>query len=159
MTDVATRTSADAGQVGFTSRSALEPQALVPRAERGATSIADSVVTKIASIAAREVDGVTGLGGSLSSAVDQVVGRIRGKEHATAGVAVEVGSTQAAVDLIVRMQYPVAIHEVADQIRQNVIDRIGTLVGLEVVEVNIAVIDLVFPEEHDEQSPPASRVQ
>ncbi len=159
MTDVATKARTGAGQVGVTPASALEPQAIAPPAERGATSIADSVVTKIAAIAAREVDGVAGLGGSLSHTVDQVVGRIRGKEHATAGVAVEVGSTQAAVDLIVRMQYPVAVHEVADQIRQNVIDRIGTLVGLEVVEVNIAVIDLVFPEEHDEQPPPAPRVQ
>ena len=120
--------------------------------DQGSTSIDDSVVAKIAAIAAREVDGVADLGGNLSGALGNVVGRIRGSEHRTAGVGVEVGSRQAAVDINCKMQYPASIHEVADSMRQNVIDRIESMTGLQVVEVNIAVNDLVFPGGENEEA-------
>lgn len=121
--------------------------------DRGSTSIDDSVVAKIAALAAREVDGVANLGGNLSGALGSVVGRIRGSDHRTAGVGVEVGSRQAAVDINCQMEYPASIHEVAESIRQNVIDRIESMSGLEVVEVNIAVNDLVFPGDDSEEGP------
>lgn len=115
--------------------------------ERGTTSIDDSVVAKIAGLAAREVDGIAALGGNLSGPLGNMVGRIRGSEHRTTGVGVEVGSRQAAVDINCQMQYPASIHEVAESVRQNVIDRIESMTGLEVVEVNVAVNDLVFESE------------
>jgi uncharacterized alkaline shock family protein YloU len=121
--------------------------------DRGTTTIDDGVVAKIAGIATREVSGVASMGGSLSGAIADVVGRIRGEEHATSGVGVEVGTKQAAVDLSITVQYPATITEVASSVRDNVIDRIEKLTGLEVVEVNIAVADLAFPggeEEGDE---------
>lgn len=117
--------------------------------EQGTTTIADNVVSKVAALAAREVDGVAELGGSLSNALGSVVGRIRGggggNDPSTAGVGVEVGTTQAAVDLTMKVLYPASIHQVADAVRQNVIDRIESMTGLDVVEVNIAVVDMVFP--------------
>lgn len=112
--------------------------------EHGTTTIAESVVAKVAALAAREVEGVDSLGGTLSGAIAGVVGRIRGDEHKTAGVGVEVGTKQAAVDLSMTVGYPASIHQVAEAVRQNVIDRIQSMTGLEVVEVNIAVIDLAF---------------
>jgi uncharacterized alkaline shock family protein YloU len=119
----------------------------------GETKIEDAVVAKIAAIAAREVDGVSGLGGAVSSALSGVVGRIRGDEHATGGVGVEVGTRQAAVDVSMSVQYPAAIPDVADAVRENIVDRIQSLTGLEVVEVNIVVVDLEFPgEESTEDS-------
>jgi uncharacterized alkaline shock family protein YloU len=125
--------------------------------DRGTTTIDDGVVAKIAGIATREVSGVASMGGSLSGAVAEVVGRIRGEEHATSGVGVEVGTRQAAVDLSITVQYPATITEVASSVRDNVIDRIETLTGLEVVEVNIAVTDLAFPG--GEQEGDDSRVE
>ena len=119
--------------------------------DRGTTTIDDSVVAKIASIATREVNGVASMGGSLSGAVAEVVGRIRGEDHATSGVGVEVGTRQAAVDLSITVQYPATITEVASSVRDNVISRIEKLTGLEVVEVNIAVTDLAFPGGEEEE--------
>lgn len=127
--------------------------------ERGTTSIDDAVVAKIAAIAAREVDGVAELGGKLSSALGSVVGRIRGEDHATAGVGVEVGTRQAAVDMTCKVLYPASIHEVAASLRQNVIDRIESMTGLEVVEVNVAVNDLVFPGNEQEEPASTGRVE
>lgn len=134
------------------------------RTEHGTTTIADNVVAKIAALAAREVSGVAELGGAVSGAISGVMGRITGSssnEPKTGGVSVEVGETQAAVDLTLKAQYPASIHEVADAVRQNVMDRIQSMTGLEVVEVNINVVDLLFPgEETDsEDTPKPSRVE
>lgn len=153
-----TDTSPDQGSVSTAKRSTAGSVALL-ETDRGTTSIDDSVVAKIAALAAREVDGVAALGGALSGALANVVGRIRGGEHRTAGVGVEVGSRQAAVDISCQMQYPASIHEVADSVRQNVIDRIESMTGLEVVEVNIAVSDLVFPEGQEKSGQRPSRVE
>ncbi|MCD9623954.1 Asp23/Gls24 family envelope stress response protein [Rhabdothermincola salaria] len=112
--------------------------------DKGTTSISEDVVGKIASIAAREVEGVDSLGGALSGALGSVVGRIRGDEHKQSGVGVEVGTRQAAVDISMTVKYPASIMDVTGAVRQNVIDRIEGMTGLEVVEVNIAVNDLAF---------------
>lgn len=124
---------------------------------RGTTTIAESVVSKIAAVAAREVEGVDSLGGMISGALSSVVGRIRGDEHKTAGVGVEVGTKQAAVDLTITVKYPSPIPQVADSVRQNVADRIESMTGLDVVEVNIAITDLAFEAGEDQQ--PSGRVE
>lgn len=127
--------------------------------DHGVTSIDESVVAKIAGIAAREVKGVERLGGTVTGALADVVGRIRGGEHRTTGVGVEVGERQAAADLSLIVRYPAPIAEVTENVRQNVIDRVETLTGLEVVEVNIAVTDLAFEDEETEQAEGDRRVE
>lgn len=127
--------------------------------ERGVTSIDESVVAKIAAIAAREVEGVERLGGAVSSSLANVVGRIRGSEHRTGGVGVEVGERQAAADLTLIVRYPAPIDEVTQNVRQNVIDRVETLTSLEVVEVNIAVTDLAFEAEESGEHARSPRVE
>ena len=127
--------------------------------ERGTTTIDDSVIAKIAGMAAREVNGMAGLGGAVSGALADMVGRIRGDEHATGGVGVEVGMRQAAVDLVIKVQYPATVHEVAASVRENVIDRIEGMTGLEVVEVNIVVTDLSFGQDDEDDEDADRRVE
>lgn len=142
MTDTSTTTPSPSRSINQEEASAVASLA----SDHGTTSIAGSVVAKIASIATREIDGVESLGGALSGAIAGVVGRIRGDDHKTSGVGVEVGTKQAAIDLSVTVTYPSSITQVTDAIRANVIDRIESMTGLEVVEVNIAVIDLAFED-------------
>lgn len=116
--------------------------------EHGRTSIADTVVTKIAGLAAREVWGVHQLGGGAARAVGAIRERIPGATSSAAqGVAVEVGERQAAVDLDVMVEYGVAIADVAAAIRRNVISSIERMTGLEVTEVNITIDDLHLPDD------------
>lgn len=124
----------------------------------GKTTIAEAVVTKIAALAAREIEGVESLGGAISGALAGVVGRARSAEHRTAGVGVEVGTKQAAVELTMKVRYPYPIHEVAEAVRQNVMDRIEAMTGLDVVEVNIAVTDLAFEGDNDSDRAASDRV-
>ncbi len=142
-TSPTTRPSAD---------SSVEPAMGASTADGGTTTIDEAVVSKIASIAVREVDGVHKLGGAISGAVASVVKRIRGDEHATAGVGVEVGTRQAAIDLTVVAEYPVPLQELTNSVRDNVTSRVESLTGLEVVEVNIVVTDLYFPGDDDAEA-------
>ncbi len=129
--------------------------------EHGRTSIADTVVAKIAGIAAREVAGVHSLGGGAARAVGALRDRIPGsRTNMGQGVAVEVGEKQAAVDIDLVADYGVAIADLAAGVRRNVIDAVERMTGLEVTEVNIAVHDVYLEEDDDEPAEPAPvRVQ
>lgn len=109
----------------------------------GKTTIADTVVEKIAGLAAREISGVYALGGGAARAFGAVRERIPGGKASVAqGVSVEVGERQAAVDLAIVVEYGVEIGELTKAIRHNVINAIERMTALEVTEVNIAVGDV-----------------
>lgn len=112
-------------------------------ASGGTTTIADVVVSKIAAIATREIDGVYDLGGGAARAVGKLRENIPGASpDITQGVSVEVGERQAAVDVGLVANYGVAIHQLAEAVRSNVIDAIEKMTGLEVTEVNVSVYDV-----------------
>jgi uncharacterized alkaline shock family protein YloU len=113
------------------------------KTEHGTTSISSSVVAKIAALATQEIPGVQALGKALSRTFGSIRKKVPGASAATAqGVSVEVGERQAAIDIDIVCYYGESIVETADAIRQNVIERIEGMTGLEVVEVNINVDDL-----------------
>jgi uncharacterized alkaline shock family protein YloU len=128
---------------------------------QGRTTIADTVVEKIAGIAAREITGVHRLGGGASRAFGAVRERIPGgRPSLGAGVSVEVGERQAAVDLDVVVDYGVEIGELTKAVRRNVITAIERMTTLEVTEVNIAVNDIHIPGDDDgDDAPGEARVQ
>lgn len=118
---------------------------------QGRTSIADTVVSKIAGIAAREVHGVHELGGSASRAVGALRERIPGASvNHSQGVSVEVGEKQAAVEIDIVAEYGVSIADLATGIRRNVIAALERMTGLEVVEVDITVHDVFIADEQSD---------
>jgi uncharacterized alkaline shock family protein YloU len=120
--------------------------------ERGSTSISDSVVSKIAGIASQEVDGVR-MGSGGSQAVSGILGSITGGSSGsqTQGVSVEVGQEEAALDLTLTAEYGKSIPQLAEAVRRNVANRVESLVGLRVTEVNITVSNIFFPQQEAEQ--------
>jgi uncharacterized alkaline shock family protein YloU len=120
--------------------------------ERGSTSISDSVVSKIAGIASQEVDGVR-MGSGGSQAVSGLIGSITGGSSGgqTQGVSVEVGQEEAALDLTLTAEYGKSIPQLAEAVRRNVANRVESLVGLRVTEVNITVSNIFFPQQEAEQ--------
>ena len=127
--------------------------------DKGRTTIADSVVAKIAGIATREIAGVHDMGTGAARAVGALRDRLPGatRTNVSRGVAVEVGARQAAIDIDIVCEYGVRIVDVADAVRRNITDRVQGMTGLEVTEVNIAVDD-VYTGEGD-QEPQPERVQ
>ena len=127
--------------------------------ELGRTTIAESVVSKIAGISAREVAGVHDLGGGAARVVGAIRERIPGsRTNLQQGVSVEVGERQAAIDIDIVAEYGVSIIDLSTGIRRNVIAAVERMTGLEVSEVNITVNDVYLEgEDDDEQS--ESRVE
>lgn len=127
---------------------------------QGRTAIADGVVQKIAGIATREVSGVHQLGGGAARTFGAIRERIPGSsQSAGQGVSVEVGERQAAIDLDVVVEYGVAIADLAQSVRRNVISSVEGMTGLEVTEVNVSVNDIHLPSDDDGQEREPARVQ
>ncbi|WP_433787479.1 Asp23/Gls24 family envelope stress response protein [Actinomycetospora sp. CA-101289] len=142
------------------------PARLADDTGQGKTTIASGVVQKIAGIAARDVSGVYSMGGGVSRAFGAIRERIPGGTGTSqaAGVQVEVGEKQAAIDLDIVVEYGAGIVELARAVRRNVIAAVEQMTGLEVIEVNIAVNDIHMPGDDnndDDQTPsqPSTRVE
>lgn len=110
----------------------------------GAIRIADEVVSIIAGLAATEVDGIAGMSGGIAGGIAEMLGR----KNFAKGVKVEVGEKEAAVDLYIIVKYGVRIPDIALAVQENVKQAIETMTGLSVVEVNVHVQGVGFPEEN-----------
>lgn len=121
--------------------------AISPESGAGGVKIADEVVAIIAGIAATEVKGVAGMSGGIVGGITEFVG----KKNPSKGVKVEVGEKEAAVDLFVIVEFGVRIPEVAHEIQRNVKKAIEMMTGLSVVEINVHVQGVSFPNERDEE--------
>src|SRR5437588_1350905 len=137
------------------------PTRLAEDTSQGKTTVASSVVQKVAGIAAREISGVHSLGGGLSRAFGELRGRIPGSAGAshTSGVTVEVGEKQAAIDLDLVVEYGASIVDLAKAVRRNVIGAVEQMTGLEVIEVNIAVNDIHIASDDGEAASQVTRVE
>ena len=123
----------------------------------GKISVAESVVTKIAGLATREVAGVHAMGSGASRAFGALKERIPGSSgpSVTQGVSAEVGETQVALDLDVVIEYGVSIADLGRSIQRNVKQSVERMTGLQVTEVNVSVGDVFLgdPSEQDSQPP------
>lgn len=115
----------------------------------GTTVITDSVIAKIAGIAAREVSGVHALGGGAARALGVIRDAISGTDLAQ-GVSINVADSQVAVDISLVANYPFPLHTVAADVRAAVITAIESLVGLQVTEVNVTIKDVHLASDDDE---------
>jgi uncharacterized alkaline shock family protein YloU len=144
-TTVATPASADAP---------ISPPRL--HTDQGRISVAENVVQKIAGMACREVSGVHRMGTSTGRAFGALRERIPGSTgpNVAQGVGVEVGETQAAIDLDIVVEYGVSIADLGKSIQRNVKQSVERMTGLEVVEVNVSVDDVYLPSDDQQQEAP-----
>ncbi|MDN3287170.1 hypothetical protein QWL27_15530 [Streptomyces thermocarboxydus] len=98
-----------------------DPRTVVPPAERGETTIADRVVAKIASQAAREALGTLP----------------RDAEPPHASVVVRHG--HARVRVHVELDYPGDVGGRCARVRRRIVDRVRELAGMSVPEVVVQV--------------------
>lgn len=108
---------------------------------RGETIIAPTVVEKIASRAASEVDGV---GGVVQTGLSRLLPWTVGGDS-PARASAEVGGDTVTVDLTVNVCYPEPVAAVTNEVRTQVTRRLAELCGLRATAVNIAVPALVAP--------------
>jgi uncharacterized alkaline shock family protein YloU len=123
------------------------------KGQMGNTTIGNTVVAQIAGIATleAEVEGIQ-MGGTSAAVGDflqSVTGSVTGSSGSvdySRGVSAEVGEEEAAVDLSTTIEYGQSIPQITEAVRRNVINRVESLTGLRVSEVNITVNDIQVPE-------------
>lgn len=122
--------------------------------EFGTTSIETVVVSKIAGIAAREVSGVAALGGGGARMLGTIRESFGASEDVRQGVNVSVTEGTASIDVAIIAEYGVAIHELAEAIRRNIMNAVERMTGLNVERVDVSVHDVKLPQEEVEEDQP-----
>ncbi|MHC5229507.1 Asp23/Gls24 family envelope stress response protein [Enterococcus sp. LJL99] len=108
----------------------------------------DQVVKKIAGIAVSEIPGILGLSGN---AITNLTDRFTSGNNPTKGISAEVGTKQVAIDLDVIGEYGKNISQVFETATKKVADEVKNMTGLDVVEFNMNVDDVMSKEQYQEK--------
>ena len=119
--------------------SAPDAAALLPApGQRGRTTIADRVVTRVAARAVAEVEQT---GGAARQLMGVTIGRQTGK--GTAPVSARIDGHLAMIQLRLSLAYPAPVSALTREVRRHVIERVAGLTGFEVRHVDIEVVSLL----------------
>jgi uncharacterized alkaline shock family protein YloU len=145
--DLAERAAAASGRIANQVVDRLRNNAELA-SERGSTTIADEVVQKIAGFATREVEGVYDIGGDVARIFASVKERIGLGEadEENRGVTVRLEGRNAAIKVVIVIEYGYVVYTVTEQVRAKVIDAVERLLGLEVTAVDLVVDDVHIDE-------------
>lgn len=110
----------------------------------GNIKISVDVVSKIASIAATEIDGVSCM---RTNFVNEVAQKLGAKKSGTQGVKVEITEDMASIDLYLVVDYGVKIPELAWNVQEKVKESVEAMTGLAVTAVNIHIEGINFEKE------------
>ncbi|MBQ3816712.1 MAG: Asp23/Gls24 family envelope stress response protein [Clostridia bacterium] len=111
---------------------------------RSELSVNTEVFEKMAEIAAKEVEGVTGL---TKKSVD-LKGFLKTKQPLK-GVKVENINGSIQISVFVCVDRSAKIKEVAEKVQKNIKDKIQTMTGTAVTKVNVEISDIEIPEENN----------
>ena len=109
--------------------------------ELGSIRISDTIVAKVAGLAAIEVEGVSGMSGGMKGGISEVFSR----KNISRGIKVEVSEKETQINLYMVMDYGVFINDVAKKVQKKVKDAVEDLTGLHVTEVNVFVQGIQLP--------------
>lgn len=110
--------------------------------DQGQVQIADDVIAVIAEIAALEVEGMAATGNTKTDFVQAISRKKTGK-----GIKVEVGEGCVSIDVTGSVKYGVKIPEVCVNVQKKVKSSVETMTGLEVTQVNVHIVGVVFEKE------------
>ena len=103
--------------------------------ENGNIRISEEVISVISAIAAKEIEGLASMGGTLLENLgDFITKKIPGK-----GVKVEFGENGAIIDVHISVKFGVKIREVSVSIQEHVKAAVESMSGLVVDVVNVFV--------------------
>lgn len=113
---------------------------------RTALSINTEVLEKMAEIAAKEVEGVSGIS---KKAID-LKGAVKTK-NAFKGVKVESVNGAIKITAYITVEKNAHVKEVAEKVQQNIKDKIQNMTGTAVTQINVTVADIKISAEETEE--------
>lgn len=114
---------------------------------KGTLTYEDKVIQKIVGLALESVDGLLAVDGGFFS---NLTGKLINTDNVTAGVDVEVGKKQVAVDLKIITEYKKSVPEIYKSMKEIIRKEVAGMTDLEVVEVNVSVIDIKTKAQQEE---------
>ncbi|MCT3398134.1 Asp23/Gls24 family envelope stress response protein [Lentilactobacillus hilgardii] len=109
----------------------------------------NAVIEKIAGLVCRNVDGVLSLDGGM---ISELAGRFSKKTDPTKGIDAEVGDKQVALDMDATIEYGSDARKIFDEICTRTQNAIKNYTGLDVVELNLNINDVLTKKEWEQQS-------
>lgn len=108
----------------------------------GKIEISPEVIEVIASLAALEVVGVSGMHGNFAAGV---VEKFSGKNHGK-GVKVDLTDDGIIIDVQLHMNFGVSIPEVAEKVQDNISQTLKRMTALDIQAINIHVVGIHFDQ-------------
>lgn len=102
-------------------------------------SINTDVIEKMAEIATKEIDGVIG----LSKKAYDLKGAVK-SQKAFKGVKIEEVNGAVKIKVYITVDESAHVKEVAEKVQENIKDRVQTMAGTAVTQVNVVVADIKF---------------
>jgi len=115
-----------------------------PTVEQANLTFEDSVIEKIAGLAARNVEGILSFDGGV---IGNITDRFRSKSDPTQGISADVGDKQVALDMTATVEYGHDIRQMFNQICDAVSSEIEKLTGLKVIELNLHINQVMSKKE------------
>ena len=117
---------------------AAPPAPVAAPGQRGRTTVADRVVTQVAT---RAVAEVARAGGAARELAGITLGRQSGQGPAR--VSARVDGNLAMIEMRLTMAYPAPVRSLSREVRRHVMERVASLTGIEVRHVDIEVVRLL----------------
>ncbi|MFD1900615.1 Asp23/Gls24 family envelope stress response protein [Enterococcus termitis] len=95
-----------------------------------------------------EIPGILGLSGN---AITNLTDKFTNGNNPTKGISAEVGTKQVAIDLDVIGEYGKNIAQVFDSATKKVADEVKNMTGLDVIEFNMNVDDIMTKAQYEEK--------
>ena len=108
-------------------------------------SVNTEVLAKMAEIAAKEIDGVAG----LAKKAINLKGAVKTKTPFT-GVKIESVNGALKLNIYICVKKDAFVKEVAERVQENVKEKIQTMTGTAVTQVNVSVADVELADTEEE---------
>ena len=107
----------------------------VQKEENGTIQISEEVIATVASVAAKDVDGVSDLSGNFG---DDLAGML-GMKNASKGIRVEIEDDSVNIECNVVAKYGCSVVEMGKNLQAAIVSAVESMTGLKVKDVAINV--------------------
>ena len=115
-----------------------------PKVQKRKLTFEDNVIKKIAGNVSGDIDGILSMNGGLMSNIAE---RFRSDTDVTKGIDAEVGQKQVALDMEATLEYGADARVIFDQLCDRVYQALKQMTGLELIELNLNVTDIMTKRE------------
>ncbi|MFD1318579.1 Asp23/Gls24 family envelope stress response protein [Loigolactobacillus zhaoyuanensis] len=120
-----------------------------PNVQKRKLTFEDSVIKKIAGNVSGDIDGILSMNGGFMS---NIADRFRSDTDPTKGIDAEVGQKQVALDMEATLEYGADAQVIFDQLCDHIYQALKQMTGLELIELNLNVTDIMTKREWANQT-------